>query len=333
MPVSYPLSSVVDATLRTLVSHYNNLRSDSLYLGSDSSNAKALGQGLARYVDGVVLTYLATNRLRVAYDALRPPTLMIDGYLCQSAADVDLAVSSFSGGAATWYVFANRTASSTTFTLSVNTSATEAANQRRIGSLTWDGTNVTQSTITTIVGVPVFGVGNLFRQADVQLGASAASIDFTGISGNYKHLWIRAHLRTDRAATCDGLAVRLNGTSSANYHSQCGQFIGAVVTAADVIAATYGYPLDGTGQGITGANSPASLFATVDLFLSDYTAAHLPSVYGNSHFGYGLTANSQARVVGGFFLNVAAAVSQVTLYPGTGTNFVSGSRATLYAMD
>jgi len=142
---TYPASAVVDATMRTLVSHYNNLRKDALYGGADDTTAKALFSALARYADGVVLSYLATDRLRVAYDALRPPTLMIDGYMCQAAADVDLAASSFSGGAATWYVFANR--SGTTFTLTVNTSLTEAAGQRRIGQLYYDGTNVAQATI------------------------------------------------------------------------------------------------------------------------------------------------------------------------------------------
>jgi hypothetical protein len=55
---------------------------------------------------------------------------------------VDLPAGLFSGGAATWYVFANRTAGSTTFTLSVNTSGSEGTDQRVIGEVSYDGANI-----------------------------------------------------------------------------------------------------------------------------------------------------------------------------------------------
>jgi hypothetical protein len=87
----------------------------------------------------VRLQYLATTRLRVPYVTTEPPTLMINGCMCQAGAHVDLAAGMFSGGAAIWYVFANRTPGSTTFTLSVNTSASEGADQRIIGEAYWDG--------------------------------------------------------------------------------------------------------------------------------------------------------------------------------------------------
>lgn len=49
----------------------------------------------------------------------------------------------FGGGAATWYVFAQRTAGVASFTLTVNTSATEGVDQRIIGEVEWSGTAVT----------------------------------------------------------------------------------------------------------------------------------------------------------------------------------------------
>jgi hypothetical protein len=60
---------------------------------------------------------------------------------------VDLPSGEFSGAAATWYIFANRSASSTSFTLSVNTSPTPAAGQRLIGQVYWNGTALAQSSI------------------------------------------------------------------------------------------------------------------------------------------------------------------------------------------
>jgi hypothetical protein len=66
--------------------------------------------------------------------------------MLQASANVDLPSSQFSGGAATWYVFAVRSAGSQTFTLAVNTSAAEATDQRLIGEAMWDGSNVTAVT-------------------------------------------------------------------------------------------------------------------------------------------------------------------------------------------
>ncbi len=69
---------------------------------------------------------------------------------------MDLAVGSApSGPAAVYYIFANRTGASTTFTLSVSTSSAEAANQRRIGKCYWDGTEITRESIQTELGMHV----------------------------------------------------------------------------------------------------------------------------------------------------------------------------------
>lgn len=48
---------------------------------------------------------------------------------------------------ATWYIFAVRTAGSTTFTLTCNTSATESTDQRLIGELYWDGSAIKKTSI------------------------------------------------------------------------------------------------------------------------------------------------------------------------------------------
>ena len=141
--MTYPLSTDVAAGQPTAASHYNNLRADALRLGQADADGVRLGQFLSRYARGVRLQYLATNRLRVPYVTSDPPTLMIGARMCQASADVDLAAGLFSGGAATWYVFANHAAGSSTFTLSVNTSATEASGQRVIGEVAWNGSSIT----------------------------------------------------------------------------------------------------------------------------------------------------------------------------------------------
>ncbi len=86
---------------------------------------------------------LDPTRVRVPYQINKPPTLMINGYMLQASANVDLATGVISGAAATWYIFAVRSAESSTFTLTANTSAAEATDQRLIGEAVWSGTAIT----------------------------------------------------------------------------------------------------------------------------------------------------------------------------------------------
>jgi len=150
--MSYPLSSDVSSGQPTAYQHYNNLRSDALYLGQAAADSVSLGAFLQRYADNIKLEYLDTDRLRVPFVTTRPPTIMIQGVMCQAAANVDLASNSFSGVAATWYVFAKRTAGSNSFTLEVNTSSAETSTTRLIGEVYWDGTHLNPGTIKTYTG-------------------------------------------------------------------------------------------------------------------------------------------------------------------------------------
>ena len=159
--MSYPLSSDVSPSQPTAAAQYNSLRADALRLGQGEADAVKLGQFLNRYARGVKLTYLATNRLRVPCATTDPPTLMIAGCMCQAVTSVDLPAGQFSGSAATWYVFAQRTAGNTTFTLVINTSATEGPDQRIIGEADWDGSAIiaVRDYFTTALGAADYNSG------------------------------------------------------------------------------------------------------------------------------------------------------------------------------
>lgn len=145
----YPSSLEVSAGQPTSIQQYNRLRADALTLGAPAIDAVTLGSFLGSYLSGVRVSYLAAQRLRVAHEPAFPPVLMIRGVMCRAEANVDLSPGSFSGGAADWYIFANRAAGSSSFTLSVNTSATEGPDQRLIGECHWDGSALDQSSIVT----------------------------------------------------------------------------------------------------------------------------------------------------------------------------------------
>jgi hypothetical protein len=154
--MTYPLSSAVSAGQPTAADHYNNLRSDALYFGQVNTNAVDLGTALQKYASGMKLEYKSVNRVRVPYDVNNPPTIMIAGYLLQTAANVDLPNGLITGSAAVYYIFAVRYGGFTTFGLTASTSATEAVNTRIIGQAYWDGTNLTliQSYTFVASGLP-----------------------------------------------------------------------------------------------------------------------------------------------------------------------------------
>ena len=148
--MSYPLSSAVSAGDATLASHYNNLRSDALYLGQVPADAVSLGLALDRLEFRLTLERLNTTQVRVPASATAPVSLLIDGYLVQSAANVDLAIGDApSGAAAAYYVFAVRASASTSFTLKVSTSPTETGNDRKIGRFYWDGAKIVKDSVRT----------------------------------------------------------------------------------------------------------------------------------------------------------------------------------------
>ncbi len=173
--MSYPLSSDVTAGQPTAALHYNNLRSDALRFGQAEADTVRLGQFLARHASGICINYLATNRLRIPHVPTSPATLMINGCMCQAAANVDLPAGLFSGGAATWYVFARRNAGSSGFTLEVNTSATEGTDQRIIGEASWDGSNIV-------------GVRSYFESA-----LAAPDYDSGWFAAAYNNTYTKAH--------------------------------------------------------------------------------------------------------------------------------------------
>lgn len=152
--MTYPSSSAVVAGDATLASQYNNLRSDALFMGQAAADAAPIASLLESYESRLKLIRSGTTLLQISADADAPVSLMIDGVMVQAVSNVVLAAGDApSGVASTFYVFANRAAGSTSFTLSVNTSPTELANQRRIGRFYWDGTKIIKDSIRTELAV------------------------------------------------------------------------------------------------------------------------------------------------------------------------------------
>ena len=203
--MSYPLSSDVAAGDATLASHYNNLRSDALFLGQLNADAVTLAALLERYESRLEIERLDSDRLRVVASATEPVSLMVAGYLVQAVANVDLASEDKPSGAASdYYIFANRADSSTTFTLSVSMSSTEGINQRRIGRFYWDGASIEKDSIQSELSIhiknllyfiePQICEGRLTVSTGVSVPSSdipaSSNVYFTPHSGNRIALYV-----------------------------------------------------------------------------------------------------------------------------------------------
>lgn len=218
---TYPSSLDVSAGQPTGYQQYNRLRADALRFGAAQNDSIPLGQFLSHFVSGIRLAYLATNRLRIQYDPRFPPTVMINGYMCQVDQNVDLPSNSFSGGSATWYIFANRATGSSAFTLSVNTSATEGPDQRLVGVCLWDGSSIVETSIQTYQADTPGGkmaVITLHAYIAYTTGTSYSGgvcchhlLDFSKLKPGAKSAYLVANLFTSSAS---GYARLYNNTDS-----------------------------------------------------------------------------------------------------------------------
>jgi hypothetical protein len=169
--------------------------------------------------------------------------------------------------------------------------------------------------------------------ADQTLTVAAPTIDFVGISQLYRHLHVLAMLRSAVAATTDAVALRMNGDVAANYNWVYAnvRLSAGVATwlAAEGIAATR-IEL-GLGAGNT---APASVFSPIELNLPDYrSTVHRKAVRAQAgHVVTLAAANIYGDLAHGIWTTVGVAVNRLTFLLASGSNFMVGSRITVYGM-
>ena len=138
--MSYPKSSDVVAGQPTAADQYNFLRADALRFGADENDAVNLASLLCRYEENLSLEVISGNRIRVPASAQNPVCLMVDGIPLMSEVEVDLPTAQApSGENAMYYIFAVRSAGSSSFTIEINTSTGASSGKRLVGTFEWDG--------------------------------------------------------------------------------------------------------------------------------------------------------------------------------------------------
>ncbi len=166
--------------------------------------------------------------------------------------------------------------------------------------------------------------------AETILSASTTSVTFSGIPQIFRHLMLVCQARSDAAAEVDNILIRFNSDSGANYDFE--QLFGNAATPTSTASrATASLPF----AIIEAANSRASNFAPAIGYVFGYTLSDREKWFLSNSATFGnVSADADMFVVqrSGRWRNPTA-ISSVSLLPGTGPNFVSGSRFQLYGVN
>jgi hypothetical protein len=156
---------------------------------------------------------------------------------------------------------------------------------------------------------------------------SSATITFSSIPATYKHLQIRAIMRTDRANTDSSLRIRFNSDSGSNYawHWLYGDASSAAATGA--ASQTSGF----VGQG-AGGTAAANLIGVSIVDIQDYASTSKNKTV--RAFG-GIDANNvftgYVSLFSSLWMNTNA-ITSIDLVVSDGSNWTSQTVFSLYGI-
>lgn len=183
-------------------------------------------------------------------------------------------------------------------------------------------------TVTNLSGGGAGGSYHVLAETIVS-GSPAANIDFTSISGAYRHLEIYLTVRANDAAAFVLLNVQFNGDTGANYDWQRTTITNATQGGSATAGATAARMGLITSTGASATNNPGG----GRLFIPHYAG----TVFNKTALSY--TTEFQTTTNTGFLSEQGhmlwrstAAITRVTLTPSAGS-FIVGSMATLYGLD
>lgn len=162
------------------------------------------------------------------------------------------------------------------------------------------------------------------------LSVAAASIDIQNIPDDFYALVLLLELRTDFAAVADNAFLRFNNDSGANYYSLTSRIThsGALATAETLAGASMQIAT------IPAASSPTGYRNALAVTIWDYASA---TRMRRAHWNGGAnstnaTGNIRIEQGQGLWTNAAAALNRLTIFPGTGPNFIAGSAYALLGL-
>lgn len=179
-------------------------------------------------------------------------------------------------------------------------------------------------------GIP--GVGGAFVQLfDSTLGGTATSIDTAAVLAGYNHLRVVFQGRSDRAGQVfEGVNLRFNNDSGSNYDSINSDFFGTAdqVDVGEVLAGT-----SAQCGSITGATGVANVPGGFIIDIPNYggTTFHKTFVSVGGIIYANSTTNLHNVLYSGKWRSTAA-ITRVALLTRNGSNFIAGTRLTVYGL-
>ena len=159
------------------------------------------------------------------------------------------------------------------------------------------------------------------------LTSAASSVTFTGLGSytDYKHLQVRMTVRTDRSSADDLTMIRFNGVSSSSYANHQLYGNGSSVQSSAQTSQIY---IRNTRT--AGGTFTASGFSAHAIDILDFSDTSKNTTIRQL---YGLTGNyKEIGLASGLFTSTAAITSINFANTLTGSNFVTGSRFSLYGI-
>ena len=158
------------------------------------------------------------------------------------------------------------------------------------------------------------------------LGSDTASVTFSSIPSTYTDLVLRTSARTDVANYFDRFIFTFNSDSGSNYSDT---YLAGSGSAASSNTASNATSLN-SNRAATGSTATASTFSNSETYFPNYAGNTNKPI---SSFNVGETNNAAAQMaVEAQLWRNTAALTSITIAPGAGTNFVSGSSFYLYGI-
>jgi hypothetical protein len=152
------------------------------------------------------------------------------------------------------------------------------------------------------------------------LTSDSPSIDFSGLDQTYDRLIIQGYVRSDQAGTADNFLVEFNGdTTPSNYHRQSNYGVNGAAGVSEVSDAGLGV--------VSGNTAPAGSFGQITIVIENYAGSKRKVALSD----FVLEAATDDLYAGqrGMIWENTAAITQVTLKPGSGTNLMADTKLTI----
>lgn len=167
--------------------------------------------------------------------------------------------------------------------------------------------------------------------SDQTVGSAVATVTFSSIPGTYKHLQLEMEGRCSASALVDTFYVQANGDTMSNYSQQFLKSNHLTVTATDEQLSA---KVDLTGMPC--ATALANTAGTATMKFTDYAGTTFTKS-GIDIGGTVMAASIAASALTNYFVwwnwNSNAAITSLTVGVTGGSNFVTGSRFTLYGLN